>query len=129
MTPDHYPHVHEPGPGVLAYLAWGTYRLQPAAWWGALVLGVAVFVNTVFTYLRIDVMEMYATMGLPAERLEAIRQAGIVAMTSRWEPLMYAVATVVWIVYLLSVRRYFFHRDAGMGPRGEVTSATLPAQR
>jgi hypothetical protein len=52
---------------VLAYLAWGTYRLQMAAWWGALLLGIAGTVNMVHTISRIDPMQMYQKMGMPAD--------------------------------------------------------------
>ena len=39
---------------VMVYLAWGTYRLQIAAWWGTLLLMIAGTVNMVVTFLRTD---------------------------------------------------------------------------
>ena len=98
---------------VLAYLAGGTYRLQMAAWWGTLVLGIAGTLNMVITFSRTDLMEMYEKMGLPADQLEMIRKTGIVESMSHWAPGMGLVGGAVWLGYLLYVRRYFVRSGTG----------------
>ena len=95
----------------LAYLAWGTYRLQMAAWWGMLLLGIAGNANMVFTFSRIDVMEMYEKMGTPAEQIEMMRKMGFVEMMSHWGLWIALVGGAWWLGYLLYVRRYFVRRS------------------
>lgn len=98
---------------VLAYLAWGTYRLQMAAWWGMLLLVSAGTLNMVVTFSRTDLMEMYEKMGMPADQLELIRKTGIVESMSHWGPWMGLVVGAGWLGYLLYVRRYFVHSGVG----------------
>ena len=92
---------------VLAYLAWGTYRLQRAAWWGTLLLGIVGTANMMVTFSRTDLTAMYEKMGLPADQIEMIRKMGMIEMMSRWGPWMGLVGGVVWLGYLLFVCRYF----------------------
>ena len=92
---------------VLAYLAWGSYRLQMAAWWGTLLAGMVGALNMVVTFSRTDLMQMYKKMGLPPEQLEMMRKTGIVELMSRWGPWMGLVGAAGWLGYLLYVRRYF----------------------
>ena len=96
---------------VLAYLAWGSYRLQMAAWWGMLLAGMVGALNTVVTFSRTDLMQMYEKMGFPPEQLEMMRKTGIVELMSRWGPWMSLVGGAAWLGYLLYVRRYFIHSD------------------
>jgi hypothetical protein len=103
---------------ILAYLAWGTYRLQMAAWWGMLLLGIAGNVNMAITFLRIDLMEIYEKMGMPAEQLEMMRKMGFVESVSRWAPWGALVSSAFWLGYLLYVRRYFVR--AGKGSTGRM---------
>ena len=98
---------------VLAWLAWGTYRLQMAAWWGALLLGIAGTVNTWITFARGDLMKMYEKIGMPAEQLEMIRKMGMVETLSQWGPWIAAVCAIGWLAYLLAIRRYFVRGNAG----------------
>ncbi len=92
---------------VLAYLAWGTYRLQMAAWWGTLLLFIVGTLNMVVTFSRTDLMKMYEKMGMPAAQLEMIRKTGFVESLSHWGPWLGLVSGAVWLGYLLYVRRYF----------------------
>ena len=96
---------------VLAYLAWGTYRLRVAAWWGTLLLWTAATLNVVVTFSRRNLMEMYEKMGMPADQLEMIRKTGIVESMSDWGPWMALLAGAFWVGYLLYVRRYFVRGD------------------
>jgi hypothetical protein len=92
---------------VLAYVAWGTYRLQTAAWWGALLLTIAGTVNMVLTFSKNNLMEMYEKMNMPAAQLEMIRKSGMVESMSHWAPWIGLVGGALWLGYLLYVRRYF----------------------
>jgi hypothetical protein len=96
---------------VAAYLAWGTYRLQMTAWWGALLLGIVGALNMVVTFSRADLMEMYKMTGMPADQLELIRKMGFVETMSSWGPWMGLAGGAAWLGYLLYVRRYFVRSD------------------
>jgi hypothetical protein len=92
----------------MAYLAWGTYRLQMAAWWGTLLLLIVGILNMA-TFSQTGLMEMYEKMRMPAAQLEMIRKSGMIEAMSRWMPGMCLVSGIVWLGYLLYVRRYFVH--------------------
>jgi len=92
---------------VMAYLAWGTYRLHRAAWWGMLLLWIAGTVNAVVTFARTDLMEVYEKMGMPADQLDLIRKSGVVELMTQWGPWMTLVSGAGALGYLLYVRRYF----------------------
>jgi len=98
---------------VLAYLVWGTYRLQMAAWWGTLLLWIAGTLNMVVTFSRTDLMEMYEKMGMPADQLEMIRKTGLVESMSHWGPWAGLVGGASAVGYLLYVRRYFVRSGEG----------------
>jgi hypothetical protein len=95
---------------VVAYLAWGMYRLQMAAWWGTLLLFIVGILNMV-TFSRTGLMEMYKKMQMPAAQLEMIRKSGMIEAISRWMPWMGLVGGIVWLGYLLYVRSYFVHAE------------------
>ena len=102
---------------VMAYLAWGTYRLQMAAWWGTLLLWIAGTVNMAVTFSQAGLMEMYEKMGMPAAQLEMMRKSGVVETMSHWGPWMGILGGIAWLGYLLYVRRYFVRS-------GEATTGT-----
>jgi len=68
--------------------------------------------NTVVTFSRTDLMEMYKKMRMPAVQLEMMRKSGMMEMMSRWMPWMGLVGGAVWLGYLLYVRRYFVRNAA-----------------
>jgi hypothetical protein len=103
---------------VMAYLAWGTYRLQMAAWWGTLLLGIAGSLNMVVTFSRTNLMEMYEKMGMPADQLDMVRKTGLVEAMSHWGPWMGLVSGAGWLGYLLYVRRYFVRNVKGTTESG-----------
>jgi hypothetical protein len=91
----------------MAYFAWGSYRLQMAAWWGMLLFCIVGTLNMVVTFSRTDMMGMYEKMRMPAAQLEMMRKSGVIETMSRWMPWMGLIGGVVWLGYLLYVRRYF----------------------
>ena len=96
----------------LAYLAWGTYRLQMAAWWGTLLLWIVGTLNAAITFSRAGLIEMYEKMGMPPAQLEMMQKSGFIDLLSRWGPWMGLVGGLMWLGYLLYVRHYFVrHRE------------------
>jgi len=96
---------------VLAYLTWGTYRQQMAAWWGTLLLGLAGALDLVITFSVTDLMAMYEKMQMPADQLETMRKMGFIVWMSRSALWMGLVGGVAWVGYMLYVRRYFVRGD------------------
>ncbi len=106
---------------VLIYLAWGTYRLQMAAWWGTLVLWIVGILNSAVTFSRGGLMELYEKMGLPAEQLEMVRKSGLVESLAQWGPLASLVGGAAVVACLLYVRRYFVRASCSEGPFDSVS--------
>ncbi len=98
---------------VMAYLAWGMYRLQMAAWWGTLLLWIVGTLNMV-VFSQTGLMEMYEKMQMPAAQLEMMRKSGMIETMSRWMPWMGLAGGVLWLGYLLYVRRYFVRSGEGI---------------
>ncbi len=90
-----------------AGLAWGAYRLRPAAWWGTLAFLILATLNAVIVLATTGMMSMYEKMEMPADQLEIIRKSGMVEWMARWGPWMGLGGGIVWLGYLLYVRRYF----------------------
>jgi hypothetical protein len=87
------------------YIAWGTYRLNIKAWWGAVLLIVGWAVSASITFSRVSMLDYYEKMNFPEQQLDAIKQYSI--------PQGYTMALFagLWLVgflgYLLYTRRYF----------------------
>lgn len=90
---------------ILAYLAWATYRLKIAAWWTTLVFYITFGVSSIITFSRIGIMEYYQELNFPEEQLRIMKQSGIIDRMNM--PLMFGVSFVVFVGYMLWVRRYF----------------------
>ncbi len=98
---------------LFAWVAWGTYRLQPAAWWGALVVVVVGTADGVFAFAAMDISEMYKKMGIAAEMLESMRKAGLFDILSRYGPWLSLTSGLAALGYLMFLRRYFFGAKVG----------------
>jgi hypothetical protein len=94
--------------GLLAVLAWGIYRLRPAAWWGAAVAAVVVTADSVFMFAAMDLSDMYRRMGTSAELIEQMQKAGMFQMFSRYGPWLSLATGIGALGYLMFLRRYFF---------------------
>lgn len=90
---------------LFAYLAWATYRLKIAAWWTTLVFYVIFGVSSMITFSRIGMLEFYREMNYPEEQLRIMDESGIIDRMNM--PLMFGVGFVVFVGYMLWVRRYF----------------------
>ncbi|MCC6694290.1 MAG: hypothetical protein IT365_01540 [Candidatus Hydrogenedentes bacterium] len=113
-------HIVSGAPGAILCLAlatafgvaaWGAYRLDIRAWWGALILFAVWFASLSVTFIHVGFVgymdALYERMSLPPAQMDMVR--GL--MASRGSAL--AGFGVVWCVaflgYLFYVRRYFVH--------------------
>ncbi|QDU09410.1 hypothetical protein [Gimesia aquarii] len=87
------------------YLAWATYHLKIVAWWTMLIAYVTFGISGIITFSRIDMMDLYKEMDMPKEQLKIIEQSGIVDRMNL--PLMFSLSFVVFVGYMLWVRKYF----------------------
>ncbi|WP_298860064.1 hypothetical protein [uncultured Gimesia sp.] len=88
-----------------AYLAWATYQLKIAAWWTTLVVYITFGVSAIITFSRIDMMDLYREINFPEEQLKLIEKSGMIDRMNM--PLMFGMSFVVFVGYMLWVRRYF----------------------
>jgi hypothetical protein len=98
---------------VAAGLAWGTYRLSIAAWWGTLLLAAAFVVSSVVTLWRAGVAEKICEKtATSAAQIQAFRKAGLFEPPAgmRW---LWSLVGAAILCYLLYVRRYFRRRNGG----------------
>jgi hypothetical protein len=94
---------------LLICLAFGTYKLKMAAWWGTLLLWLAGSINMFVISSRGNMMEMYEKMGYSEQQMEMIRKLwdnGGFSIMMIWMAAIFGVAA---LGYLLYVRRYFVH--------------------
>ena len=81
------------------------YRLRPAGWWGSLGLMLLLGASSGWTLVRSEPERLFRAMGYPEDELRAIESSGfadprlLVAVT--------ALMTLLSVVYLLAIRRYF----------------------
>ncbi len=93
---------------VLFLLAWGTFRLRMAAWWGCIALLLFGGGFGVATFTRIDIGEFYWAMGYPQEQIKMIEAMGMPEMMASPAMLALLIGTMVlYTGYLVYVRRFF----------------------
>lgn len=90
---------------LLVYVAWGVYKLNIKAWWGAVLLTIIWGVSLQITFSRVVLMEYYEKMNFSAEQLEIIRRCGVTQ--SSWLVMFSLLWVFVALAYLLFVRKYF----------------------
>jgi len=96
-----------------AAVAWGLYRLRPAAWWGRLGLWLLNGGSTAYTFHRgVDWPQILRASGQPENPATLQMLQGLFA-GPYFVALMVAVG-VAFIGYLLWVRKYFVPRPAGV---------------
>ncbi len=86
------------------YIAWGTYRLNIKALWGAVLFIIGWAVSTSVTFSRVSMLDFYEKMDFPEQQLEIIRQCGIPQASTM---VLFSVLWVAGLGYLLYTRRYF----------------------
>ena len=111
---------------VFAVLAWQTYRLRPAAWWGALVVVVLWATNTVWTFSRTGWAEFYRQSGYSPQQTELMmRYSGGSGNGMLW---VIGFWTVVLVAYLMYARKYFRPADSTPDPTAPPAPPAPPAE-
>ena len=87
------------------YIAWGTYRLNIKAWWGAVLLVVGWAVSAGVTFSRVSLVDYYEKMNFPEQQLDAIKQYSIPQGNSML--FFCGLSLVAFLGFLLYTRRYF----------------------
>lgn len=90
---------------LLVCVAWGVYKLNIKAWWGAVLLTIIWGVSLQVTFSRVVLMEYYEKMNFTAEQLEIIRRCGVTQ--SSWLVLFSLLWVFVALAYLIFARKYF----------------------
>lgn len=89
---------------VFAWLAYGTSRMMPVAWWVSIGLICAATVSGTITSARVDLLEvMVATMSFPEEALASLEMIDF-SKWMMWQSAIYGTGMVIFLLYL---KRYF----------------------
>lgn len=92
-----------------AWLAWAFYRLQPVAWWVAVIVFALASVSSVITFARVDLMEMYRLMGYSQQQLDQIQKFNF--FSGKTMAIWTACCMAPWLGYLFWIKK-FFRRSA-----------------
>lgn len=107
--------------GVYLALAFGIYRRRPAAWSVTIVFATLRLISAFVTYRRGDLFRAYSEMGWSQGQLEQLRSNPMIHSGVGWG----LVLTVIFLAYLLWIRRYF-KAPAAVPPSSDVPQ--IPAQ-
>ncbi len=94
---------------ILLYLARSVYNLKTAGWTGTLILSILGYVAGAVTSFKMDMIEYYKALGYSDLAITQMRLAEmwqIIGIRTIVVPMM-IISLVVWIGYLLYVRRFF----------------------
>lgn len=90
---------------LFGYVAWGTYKLNLKAWWGAILLIIAWILSAGITFSRIGLLGFYEKMNFSPEQMDLMREVvpkngvAMAAICGLW--------SLVILGYLVYTRRYF----------------------
>jgi hypothetical protein len=90
---------------VLAYIAWGMYKLDIKTWWCALLVYIGWAFSGIITFSTISMRELYDKMGFSSQYLNIIKwfgtsyESGTCLFLGFW--------VIVVLAYLIYIRRYF----------------------
>jgi MFS family permease len=90
---------------LLAYTAYGTYKLNMKAWWCALMIILGWSLSTIITFSCVSMQTYYDKMGFSGKQLESVKQYG--DMFGSNMNLFVGLWAVVVIAYLVCIRKYF----------------------
>jgi hypothetical protein len=90
---------------VLAYIAWGTYKLDVKAWWCALLVHTGWAFSAIITLSTVSTNEIYDKMGFSSQNLDMIKRYSMLQAPSMC--LFLGFWVIVVLAYLIYVRRYF----------------------
>ncbi len=90
---------------LLGYAAWSIYHLRVAGWWTVLAILVVFTISNVITFSRVDLMDLYRSMGYPEDQLALLEKMNI------FTPRQIVVWSVFWVLpiigYLIFIKKYF----------------------
>lgn len=99
---------------LMAYIAWGTYRLRIMAWWLSILAVITWSASVAITFSRISFWELYERMNFPQEQIDMMKE-----MVMLKGPII-AVFVGIWAVialgYLIYTRRYYRAEDSMQNP-------------
>ena len=87
------------------YIAWGTYRLNIKAWWGAVLIIIGWSLSWGITFSRVSILDYYEKMNFTEQQLDMIKLYSIPQGNSMF--LFCGLWLVGFLGYLLYTRRYF----------------------
>lgn len=90
---------------VWGYTAWLLYKLDVRGWWLVLIALLVVFVSTVLTYARHDLLEAYQLMGYSQAQIDQLQKTGL--LTGHRIAWMMVLWMVPWLGYILFIKKYF----------------------
>jgi len=91
---------------LLAWLAWGFYRLRMQAWWAGLGWILVSGISTTYTFTQIGMDALYAKMGMSGETLNLMLRMAPAMKFLGWSSAAVAAITAAYLFYLLR----FFQR-------------------
>lgn len=103
------------------YLARGTYRLKMQAWWATFLSLCLAGLSAVITFSRISMGDLFQKMHLPQQQLATLEQMDL--FKGHFLVLSCGISLLVYLAYLLYVRRYFVaaaQKEAGPGADTET---------
>ncbi len=90
---------------LLAYIAWGMYKLDIKAWWCVLLVNIGWFLSTIITFSRVSMLDFYEKMDLPSQQLEMMKQYDLLRGSTM--SLFFSFWIIVVLAYLMYIRKYF----------------------
>ena len=87
---------------ILAWTAWGLYRLDSKAWWTTLLAIGSWSVSAIITFSTVSTELYYEKAGMTDRQMEAIKRFDFLSM--RWPMLLWAAFA---LAYLFWIRRFF----------------------
>lgn len=98
---------------ILAWTAWGLYRLDHKAWWAVLLITIGWAISVFITFSIVNIETYYEKAGMTEQQMEQIRQFGfLLGPTMKWAMLMWAV---VVLSYFFWIRKYFINTPGAQG--------------
>lgn len=91
--------------GFILWIGWSWYRMRMSGWWGMLILTLGSSISSGITFLRVDLIALYRTLGYPQQQIDMIRDQGLASGGFMlWNTAIWQVAM---LLYLLWARRFF----------------------
>lgn len=109
---------------VLALLARGAFRLDARAWAAALALSLLGLASSLITSARMVPEELAEAMRIQGAYADAVPEGFLRGSTTL---LLTAVGGLVWVGFLIYLKRYFPRREVG-GPGGRPLTDALRSQ-